>query len=45
VRLFTIKCNFFPKFSRNQKEMCSRRKCCVGCMYGRLAMLELLTQI
>ncbi|MBA0767079.1 hypothetical protein Gotri_016035, partial [Gossypium trilobum] len=44
-RLFTIKCNFFPKFLRNQKEIGSRRKCCVGCMYSRLAMLELLTHI
>ncbi|MBA0634819.1 hypothetical protein Godav_025806 [Gossypium davidsonii] len=22
--------------TRNQKEMGSRRKCCVGCLYGRL---------
>ncbi|MBA0798348.1 hypothetical protein Gohar_008942 [Gossypium harknessii] len=25
------------QFSRNQKEMGSRRRCCVGCLYGRLA--------
>ncbi|KAK8306441.1 hypothetical protein V6Z12_D03G128900 [Gossypium hirsutum] len=36
VRVFTIKC-FFPKFSRNQKEMGSRRRCCVGFLYGQLA--------
>ncbi|KAH1073147.1 hypothetical protein J1N35_025475 [Gossypium stocksii] len=36
VRFFTIKC-FFPKFSRNQKDMGPRRRCCVGYLYGRLA--------
>ncbi|XP_040955921.1 uncharacterized protein [Gossypium hirsutum] len=36
VKFFTSMC-FFPKFSRNQKEMASRRRCCVGCLYGRLA--------
>ncbi|MBA0670326.1 hypothetical protein Goklo_024222, partial [Gossypium klotzschianum] len=35
-RLFTIKC-FFLKFSMNYKEMSSRRRCNVGCMYGQLA--------
>ncbi|KHF98865.1 DNA-directed RNA polymerase subunit beta [Gossypium arboreum] len=36
LRFFTIKC-FFPKFSRNQKEMSSRRRCYVGCLYGQVA--------
>ncbi|MFQ6666968.1 hypothetical protein Gotur_033147 [Gossypium turneri] len=36
VRFSRIKC-FFPKFSRHQKKMGSRRRCSVGFLYGRVA--------